>query len=102
MEKQTYTNFEWFIVNDGSTDTSKSIIVNLINNSSIKDKITFIDQENCGKHISWNKVASLADSDFFICADCDDSFVDTSLEFLNEKANYIENLNDSTNVGINL
>lgn len=102
MEKQTYANFEWFIVNDGSTDNSKTTIIDLINNSTIKDKITFIDQENCGKHISWNKVAGLADSDYFICADCDDSFVDISLEFLNEKANYIEDLNDSTIVGINV
>lgn len=37
--------------------------------------------------ISWNRALGIATGDFFVPADCDDSFVPETLAFFNEKAN---------------
>ena len=89
VARQTYVNFEWIIVNDGSTDESDSVIRTLVETSPVKDKIVYISQENMGKHRTWNKVVDVAKGEFFVPADCDDSFVPCTLEFFNSKANEI-------------
>ena len=89
VECQTYKDFEWIIVNDGSKDNSDEVIRNLISESLIKDKIKYISQENLGKHRTWNKVVDLSCGDFFLPADADDSFIPTTLEYFNNKINYL-------------
>ena len=46
MIAQTYTNWEWIIINDGSTDDTEERILNLIEEYDIKDKTTYLCQEN--------------------------------------------------------
>lgn len=87
VENQTYNNFEWIIVNDGSKDNSDVIIQNLIKKSPIKDKIKYISQNNLGKHRTWNKVVDLSTGEFFVPADADDSFIPITLEYFNRKIN---------------
>lgn len=75
---QTFTNFEWVIIDDGSTDNTHEIVekwreANLF-------PIHYYFQENQGKHIAWNKAADLARGQYFLCADSDDKFVSTALE----------------------
>lgn len=43
---QTYSNWEWIIVNDGSTDDTEERILKLIEEYGIKDKTTYLYQEN--------------------------------------------------------
>lgn len=82
----TYHNFEWIIVNDGSTDNSLEVISALI--KSVDWDITLIDwQTNKGKHIAWNEAAKKAKGEIFINIDCDDAFEPDSLSFFNEKWN---------------
>lgn len=86
MRNQTYDNWEWIIINDGSTDESDKVINDFIQIIG-KEKIKYIIQDNKGKHLAWNRAICLATGDFFVPADCDDSFVPETLEFFNEKAN---------------
>ena len=90
VENQTYGNFEWIIINDGSVDNSDGIIRSLIEKSPVKDKIRYFTQENLGKHRTWNKAVSLARGEIFLPADADDSFVPMTLEYFNNRLNQIE------------
>lgn len=104
VESQTYNNFEWIIVNDGSKDNSDEVIRNLIDKSFVRDKIRYISQDNLGKHRTWNKVIDLSNGDFFLPADADDSFIPDTLECFNRRINEVmENFGSFENFsGINV
>jgi hypothetical protein len=53
LKKQTYNNFEWMLINDGSTDNTDEIIKSWLNDNIIT--INYIKQENGGKHRAINK-----------------------------------------------
>ena len=106
IEGQTYKNFEWIIINDGSTDNSDEVINNLINTSSIdRRKIIYLTQKNKGKHIAWNRAVDLAKGELFLSADADDSFLPNTLAFYNAKFNILigeQALTDCKFSGINV
>lgn len=86
LQKLTYRNFEWIIVNDASTDNSDVIIRDFI--ESVDWDITYIKKcSNAGKHIAWNEAAQIAKGEIFITLDCDDACVPNALDFLNDKWN---------------
>lgn len=84
VRMQTYKNFEWIIVNDGSIDNTSILIKAFINQHPDID-IIYLEQENSGKHISWNRAINLARGELFVPADADDSFIPDTLSFFYEK-----------------
>ena len=64
---QTYTDFEFIIVNDGSTDKSLEII-----KSYDDDRIIVIDQKNIGLSKSLNKGVAASKGEFIARMDADD------------------------------
>ena len=80
---QSYTDFEFIIVNDGSTDSSNEIIL------GYKDKrIGLIQQENSGLPAALNMAISKAKGDFIARMDADDiahpSRIEKQIEYLNQ------------------
>lgn len=75
---QTYKDFIWIIVDDGSKDNTKNIVNDFVKENKID--IKYIYQENQGKHIAINTALNVVDTEFFIIADSDDSFLPESLE----------------------
>lgn len=84
VEQQTFKDFEWVIINDGSTDNSASLISKFINEHP-EITIVFLEQENSGKHIAWNKAVQIANGKLFVPADADDSFLPHALSFFHKK-----------------
>jgi len=66
---QSYSDFEFIIINDGSTDKSLSIIEKYM---GIDDRIRLINQENNGLTYSLNKGIKIAGNEYIARQDADD------------------------------
>lgn len=75
---QTYRDFEWLIIDDGSTDKTLELVKRWQAENLFP--IRYFFQHNQGKHIAWNRAADLASGEYFLCADSDDELVPESLE----------------------
>ncbi len=75
---QTNQDFEWLIVDDGSTDNTLEYLKKIQEEKIIK--IRYEKQENSGKHIAFNKGISLARGKVFICVDSDDTLTSNAIE----------------------
>ena len=67
---QTDKDFEWLIIDDGSTDDTKKFISKLKKENKINVK--YIYKENGGKQSAYNKGLEEANGDIFLCIDSDD------------------------------
>ena len=84
--KQTFTQFEWIVVDDGSSDKVKELIDEYAINCSFR--IIFLRQnDNKGKHFAWNIALDHAVGELFVPADSDDEFDPDTLEFFFNKWN---------------
>lgn len=76
--EQTFKNFEWIIVDDGSTDNTKQIVDNWLAENKIQ--IRYFYQQNNGKHIATNLAVSVARGKYLVNIDSDDVMKKDALE----------------------
>lgn len=72
--------FEWIVVDDGSTDDTKSLMQNIIDERRIPVK--YVYKENGGKHTAINRGVKEAKGELFWILDSDDSLPDNAIELL--------------------
>ncbi len=70
LKGQTCKDFEWIVVDDGSTDDTQSLFEQWTKESSFT--IKYYKQANGGKHRALNKGVSLAEGELFFVVDSDD------------------------------
>jgi glycosyltransferase involved in cell wall biosynthesis len=75
---QTYRDFEWVVVDDGSTDGTQYLIEKWQKLANFP--IIYSLQPNSGKHIAFNKGVDLAQGSLFLPIDSDDGFLPDALE----------------------
>lgn len=80
---QTYKNIEVIIINDGSQDKSKEIILQIIDKYK---NVVYIEQENQGLSVSRNKGLSIVKGRYILFLDSDDYLDINSIKLLYEKA----------------
>lgn len=79
--RQTNKDFEWLIVDDGSTDNTAVIVEKYIKEES-SFTIRYYRKENGGKHTAINKGVELAKGSLFFIVDSDDQLMPDAIERL--------------------
>lgn len=83
--EQSYTNWELFLIDDGSKDNSYEIIKNFEKNDS---RIVALHQENMGAGLARNKGLKLVTGDYVVFIDSDDYIEKDYFSLLVELAEY--------------
>lgn len=84
LQKQTMKDFEWLIVDDGSTDNTSEIVKGFKDTADFP--IRYIQKENGGKHTAHNEAIKLAKGELFFTVDSDDWLPNRSLTLIKELA----------------
>ena len=90
LQQQTNQNFEWIIVDDGSTDNTEKIVESFI--KSDKLVIKYLYKKNGGKHTAVNYGLKYISTKLTVILDSDDYFTNDAVEVI-EKT-YNENKNE--------
>ncbi|MFQ6793627.1 MAG: glycosyltransferase family 2 protein [Thomasclavelia sp.] len=86
---QTNKNFEWLIVDDGSTDETVEMIKKFINEKKISIRYCF--QENLGKAMAHNCGIKMINTELFTCVDSDDYLTENAVDVILTTWNNITN-----------
>lgn len=95
--KQTCYDFEWLIIDDGSTDDLKGLVDEWKKQKS-PFSIVYYYVENGGKHRAINLGVKIAKGDIFFIVDSDDYLAEDAIEFVTVK--FPEIADDLTFAGI--
>lgn len=93
---QTYKNFEFIVINDGSIDESLDIIKKY---SNIDKRIVVVNQNNIGLTKSLNKAIKLSKGKYIARQDSDDV---SELDRFEKQIGFLENNSDYALVGTNI
>ena len=81
LVKQDFEDFEWVIVDDGSSDSTTNIVDKFIQDKKII--ISYIKQSNGGKHRALNRGVIESNGELILIVDSDDSLPKNSLSVIN-------------------
>ena len=95
LYNQTYKEFEWIIVDDGSNDNSKEV-VNHFKESHSNFAIHYFYQTNGGKHRAINHGVKEANGELFLILDSDDSLPPNAIETI---LRYYQQIKDDASFG---
>ena len=79
MKRQTNKNFIWMIIDDGSTDDTKSL-VGKWQQEPLDFEIRYYYKENGGLHTAYNEAIAHIETELCVCIDSDDFMPDDAVE----------------------
>ena len=79
LQRQTYTGFEWLVVDDGSVDGTEELFAQWTKEDN-PFSIHYFKQENGGKCRAINRGLELAQGELFLTVDSDDYLTEDALE----------------------
>ncbi|PZU81452.1 MAG: glycosyl transferase family 2 [Chryseobacterium sp.] len=93
LKNQTFKNFEWIVIDDGSTDNTKDVVEAFQKESEFE--IRYYHQENQHKFLTFFRGIDLSKGKYFSPLDSDDALPRDSMEIL---FNTWESIPDSRNI----
>jgi len=82
LQRQGFKDFEWLIVDDGSTDGTDKLVESFIDKADFK--IRYYWKENGGVHTARNYSYPLIKTKYTVSMDSDDWFVDDALQRIHD------------------
>lgn len=79
--RQTSADFLWLVIDDGSTDNTKSLVDQWIEEGKIE--IKYLYKENGGMHTAHNMAYENIETELNVCIDSDDKMTDNAVELIN-------------------
>ena len=95
LKNQTCMDFEWLIVDDGSTDTTKESVESFAR--SAKFPVHYLHKENGGKHTALNMGISTISTELTFIVDSDDTVLSNGIEII---ALYYQKYRNEPDVGV--
>lgn len=92
--QQTIFDFEWLLINDGSSDNTEEIILDILSKHDNSFPIRYICKENEGLMRTINLATKLANGEFFCRLDSDDYALPTLVQQIIENAHFIRGKED--------
>lgn len=86
--KQLNKDFEWIIIDDGSTDNTSELVKGWLKNTLFK--IRYYRQNNGGKHRALNFAVAKSKGDYILILDSDDTLTPDAIKFLYEHLDEIK------------
>lgn len=80
LKRQTDKNFKWLVIDDGSTDNTKDLIMKWKEEADFE--ITYIYKKNGGMHTAHNTAYENIDTELNVCIDSDDYLTDDAVEII--------------------
>ena len=79
LNRQTCKDFEWLLIDDGSTDHTKELVAEWQERKN-GYPIRYIYKENGGLHTGYNTAIANMETELSVCIDSDDSMPDDAIE----------------------
>lgn len=100
LTRQSDFDFEWIVVDDGSTDNTESLIAGFAEKNN-KFPIIYYKQPNGGKHRAINRGVKLAHGEWFFIVDSDDYLTDDAIAVIKPYLKEVTPLADFAGVVFN-
>ena len=79
LTQQTNQNFQWLVIDDGSTDNTRQVINDLVSQKP-KMNIDYIYKENGGKHTALNAAHPYIKAEYVLILDSDDTLTPVAVQ----------------------
>lgn len=88
LKRQTCKDFEWLVINDGSTDSTSQLFYDWLRRDN-GFPIVYVEVENGGKNRALNRGIRLAQGRLFMILDSDDLLTDDAVDFVVDAASQV-------------